>query len=45
MELEERGGSMSLLGITAKVRIVVEMLGLESVFACVCERHPVGVGG
>jgi len=38
--LEEAGGAMSLLGITAKVRIVVEMIGLEHVFACVCGQRP-----
>lgn len=43
VDLEPRGGSLSLLGIRPKVRIVVEMLGLEHVFACVCERRPLAV--
>lgn len=38
--LEERGGGLSLLGIPAKVRIVVEMLGIEQVFAVVCAQRP-----
>lgn len=38
--LEDSGGSVSLLGISAKVRVVAEMLGLESVFGCICEQRP-----
>ena len=41
--LSDSGGSVSLLGISNKVRVVAEMLGLESVFGCVCERRANGV--
>lgn len=39
--LAELGGGLALLGVTRKVGIVVEMLGLEDAFATVCERVPV----
>ena len=38
--LSDSGGSVSLLGISTKVRVVAEMLGLERVFGCVCEQRP-----
>lgn len=38
--LEELGGGLSLLGVTTKVRIVIEMLGLTSCFAVLCEHRP-----
>lgn len=39
--LAERGGGIALLGVPAKVRVVLELLGLASCFSAVCERRPV----
>ncbi len=38
--LEAAGGGLSLLGVTDKVRVVLEMLGVEPVFSVVCNRRP-----
>src|SRR5690242_2035331 len=37
---EARGGGLSLLGVGAKVRVVLEMLGVEPVFAVCCQERP-----
>lgn len=43
--LEARGGGLALLGITDKVRVVIEMLGIEQVFSVVCNRRPLATAG
>lgn len=37
---EAAGGGLALLGVTEKVRVVIEMLGLEQVFSVVCKERP-----
>lgn len=38
--LDQAGGGLFLLGVQSKVRIVIEMLGLERAFDGVCDRRP-----
>jgi anti-anti-sigma factor len=40
LSFEQEGGGLSLLGVPAKVSIVIEMLGIEQVFAVVCKHAP-----
>jgi anti-anti-sigma factor len=39
-QLGERGGGLALLGVPPKVNVVIDMLGIEPVFACVCKHRP-----
>ena len=38
--LGERDGGVALLGVPPKVSVVIDMLGLETVFSCVCKHRP-----
>ena len=38
--LEALGGGIALLGVPPKVNVVIEMLGLETMFSVVCKQRP-----